>query len=119
MHGAGGEKRLLHGVQTSVPLQSLDRRNGMADRSGCGRDAGMSGSPVEEDRARTALALSAAVFGPGETEPFTQDREQAFAGFGGDGVPLAVDEELDGHDGRTLSGEITAPDRACPTLVQS
>ena len=81
---AGLEEGRLERVQPAVGGQALDRANvpalDLADR----HEAAVDDLAVEQHRARPALALAAALLGPGQAEVQAQDVEQAAPAGDGD-----------------------------------
>src|SRR6185503_18696870 len=100
LRAAARDQRALHRVQHLAAREALDG----------------------DDRARAALALAAALLGPGEPEVLAQHVEQAAPRRALDGAQLAVDLERDLHGasqrGRlraTSSGEIGSSSNAQPS----
>ena len=67
------EKRLLERVQLAIGGKALNGRD-LLPRQRLGRsDARASGFAPHQNRTSAALAFAAAVLGPGEAQPMTQD----------------------------------------------
>ena len=82
---------LLHRAQLLALHQSLDRRDLVAVRLHRQRHAGVARLPVDEHRARAALAPLASDLRPGQAEPVAQHVQQRPTGLDQHLVPASVD----------------------------
>ena len=73
LHGAGLDESRLHPVRRPVLRQALDGHDLVAVRLRGEHQARADERPVQEHRARAALALLARVLRPGQAEPVTQE----------------------------------------------
>jgi hypothetical protein len=87
---AGIDERLLHGMQTAVPFQSLNRGDWLSNCEADGNLARASRLATNQNGAGAALPFSAAIFAAGETKLVAQDvKERSIRGVM-DRIPLAV-----------------------------
>ena len=77
LHRVVIEERLLHAIELPVRAETLDGLDAMTGERGGARRARANRFAIDEDRARAALALAAAVLRAGQIERFAQHPEQA------------------------------------------
>ena len=77
LHRVVIEERLLHAVELPIRAETLDRLDAMTGERRRARRARANGFAIDEDRARAALALAAAVLRARQLERFAQHPEQA------------------------------------------
>ena len=100
LHRLFSEKGLLHAVQSVLSSQPFDGDDLLASRRRDRGAAGRHGAAIEEYGAGAALALSAAVLRPGQTEILAQDLEQGALGFGAHLRRLTVDRQREVQEER-------------------
>ena len=92
------DEGLLHGMQIAVRAgQALDRGDLAALGRHREREAGEGASPVDMDRAGAALALVAALLGPGEADVLAQRVEQGRPHVEREVVVLPIDPQRHRH----------------------
>ena len=97
LHRAGVRERLLHGMELAVRGEPFDRDDLVAVGLRGEHEARAHELAVEEDGARSALALLARVLRAGKLEPVAERREEALARPDVGLTGLAVDRQLDPH----------------------
>src|SRR5262245_40544167 len=76
LKGVAVDERLLERVQPVALRQALDRRDPGAGVHDGEREAGVDAPPVDQDGAGAALAVVAALLGPGQAEVLAQRVQQ-------------------------------------------
>ena len=100
----GRLQRVQLSPSLAEPLDRGDLRAVVGDRE---REAAVGAPPVDQDRARAALAVVAALLGAGEAEVLAQEVEQRGAGVDREPVLGAVDPERDlGVHGRQATPRV-------------
>src|SRR4029453_8294073 len=91
LQGLVVQEGLLQRMELPPLLQALHRGDRLAGQRRRLEEARARGLAVEEDGAGAALALAAAVFGPGEVEVLAQHAQERALGVGFDAATDAVD----------------------------
>src|SRR5215212_9134764 len=106
LHGARLDEGLLNAMEPAVVGQALDRHHLVAVGLSSEDETRADERPVQQNRARPALALLARVLRPGQLEPLAQRVEQALAGPDLGLALLAVDREFHPHSGNTPAAAV-------------
>src|SRR2546430_4142994 len=99
-------------MKVAVLAEALGRPDDVAVGLGAEDEARADELPVEQHRARAALALLARVLRPGQAEALAQGEEEALAGPDVRLARLAIDGQLDSHDARQRSRPRAASTRS-------